>query len=496
MNRQLNRLALVAIALLVALVVATTYWQTWASAGLQDRQDNAIQRVVQFTVARGLIESAGANKILARNTKLKRNGETFYFRKYPQHTLAAQTIGYSTATRSQSGLERSMNDYLTGANTNLSNAFRSILDRLGPATVHGSNLELTIRPGAQRLAESLLGSRCGSVVAMNPHTGQVYVMASTPTYDLNEIERPNGYAKILKIRGQCKGASALYNRATQGLYTPGSTFKTITAAAALDTGTYNANSEFDDPGYCTVYGKQVSNAGNPDQGGREVFGHLNFVTAFQHSVNSVFCNIGLKLGAGTILAYAKRFGFYKTPPLETPGNERAPSGLYNGTHLFDPKDPNQVDPGRLAFGQERMLVTPLQMAMVASTIGNGGVVPRPYLVQKIVAPNGSTVRSTKPGNLGRAIKPETAATLTQMMVAVTEGGTGNAAAIPGIHVAGKTGTAETNVRNVYTAWFISFAPAENPQVAVAVVLEEQLNGFGGAVAAPIAKQVMEALLAR
>jgi penicillin-binding protein A len=496
MNRQLNRLALVAIALLVALVVATTYWQTWASAGLQDRQDNAIQRVVQFTVARGLIESAGANKILARNTKLKRNGETFYFRKYPQHTLAAQTIGYSTATRSQSGLERSMNDYLTGANTNLSNAFRSILDRLGPATVHGSNLELTIRPGAQRLAESLLGSRCGSVVAMNPHTGQVYVMASTPTYDLNEIERPNGYAKILKIRGQCKGASALYNRATQGLYTPGSTFKTITAAAALDTGTYNANSEFDDPGYCTVYGKQVSNAGNPDQGGREVFGHLNFVTAFQHSVNSVFCNIGLKLGAGTILAYAKKFGFYRTPPLETPSNERAPSGLYNGTHLFDPKDPNKVDPGRLAFGQERLLVTPLQMAMVASTIGNGGVVPRPYVVQKVIAPNGSTVRNTRPRNLGRAIKPETAATLTQMMVAVTEGGTGNAAAIPGIHVAGKTGTAETNVSNVYTAWFIAFAPAENPKVAVAVVLEEQLNGFGGSVAAPIAKQVMEALLAR
>jgi penicillin-binding protein A len=220
------------------------------------------------------------------------------------------------------------------------------------------------------------------------------------------------------------------------------------------------------------------------------------VTAFQHSVNSVFCNIGIKLGAGTILEYTKKFGFYKTPPLETPGNERAPSGLYNGTHLFDPKDPHQVDPGRLAFGQERMLVTPLQMAMVASTIANGGVVPKPYVVQKIVAHDGSTVRNTRPGNLGRAVKTETAATLTQMMVAVTEGGTGNAAAIPGVHVAGKTGTAETGLNHVYTAWFISFAPAENAQVAVAVVLEKQLNGFGGSVAAPIAKQVMEALLAR
>ncbi len=322
-------------------------------------------------------------------------------------------------------------------------------------------------------------------------------MASTPTYDLNLIDQPNGYAKVLKIRGQCTGASALYNRATQGLYTPGSTFKVVTAAAALDTGTFTPTSGFDDPGYCTEYGKQVSNAGNPDQGGREVFGHLNFSQALQHSVNSVFCNIGKQIGAGTILSYAKKFGFYKTPPLETPGNERFPSGLYKGSHLFDPKDPaSQVDPGRLAFGQEAMLVTPLQMAMVASTIGNGGVVPRPYVVQKIVAHDGSTIRNTKPRTLGRAIKPETAAALTQMMVLVTEGGTGNAAAIPGIHVAGKTGTAETQTSNVYTAWFIAFAPAENPQVAVAVVLEKQLNGFGGAVAAPIAKQVMQALLAR
>ena len=254
--------------------------------------------------------------------------------------------------------------------------------------------------------ESLLGTRCGAVVAMNPHSGAVYVMASTPTYDLNLIDQPNGYAKVLKIRGQCSGASALYNRATQGLYTPGSTFKVVTAAAALDTGAFTPTSGFDDPGYCTEYGKKVSNAGNPDQGGREVFGHLNFSQALQHSVNSVFCNIGKKIGAGKILSYVKRFGFYKTPPLETPGNERLPSGLYSGSHLFDPKDPaTQIDPGRLAFGQERLLVTPLQMAMVASTIGNGGVVPRPYVVQKIVAHDGSTIRNTRPGTLGRAIKP-------------------------------------------------------------------------------------------
>ncbi|HEX6787846.1 MAG TPA: penicillin-binding protein 2 [Gaiellaceae bacterium] len=495
MNRQVNRLAVVAIVLLVVLIGATTYWQTWAVAGLQDRQDNAIQQVEQFTVARGRIFADG--RTFAANRAVKRHGQTLYFRKYPVSGLAAQTVGYSTLARSQSGLERSMNDYLSGATSNLSDAFRHVLDRLGNATVHGDNLRLTIRPKAQELAQQLLGTRCGAVVAMNPHTGAVYVAASSPTYNQNLIEQPNGYAKVLKIRGACNGASALYNRTTQGLYTPGSTFKVITAAAALDTGAVTPETTFYDPGYCTEYGKQVSNAGNPDQGGHEVFGHLSFSSALEHSVNSVFCNVGKQIGAGVILEYAKRFGFYKTPPLETPGDQRYPSGLYNGGHLFDPKHPaTQVDPGRLAFGQERLLVTPLQMAMVASTIGNGGVVPKPYLVQKITTSSGGTVRTTKPATLGRAIKPQTAAELNQMMQLVVTGGTGQSAQIPGVAVAGKTGTAETNVPNVYTAWFIAFAPAQNPKVAVAVVLEQQLNGFGGAVSAPIAKQVMQTLLGR
>ena len=495
MNRQLTRLAIVAVLLLVALVVATTYWQAWASGGLQARQDNAIQRVVQFTIQRGLIQT-GPKAIFAANKKKKVGGQTLFFRRYPQHKLAAQTIGYSTASRSQAGLERSMNAYLTGSNTNLSNAFKRALDKLGGGTVKGNSLLLTLRPGAQRIAQQLLGSRCGAVVAMNPHTGAVYVMASTPSYDPNSISA--NYAKVLKIRGDCGDGFALLNRATSGLYTPGSTFKIITAAAALDSGAFTPSSMFDDPGYCTEYGQKVSNANNPDQSA-ETYGRVSLAQGFQHSINSVFCNVGMKIGAKTILDYAKRFGFYKTPPLETPADERSPSGLYargkNGrSHLNDPKDPNSVDPGRLAFGQTTMLATPLQMAMVAATVANGGVVPKPFVVQKIVAPDGSTVRDTKPGNLGRAIKPQTAADLTAMMVAAVQGGTGTAAQIPGIQVAGKTGTAETGVDHVYTAWFVCFAPADNPQVAVAVVLEKQVNGFGGAVAAPIAKAVLQALL--
>ena len=495
MNRQLSRLALVAIVLLVALVVATTYWQAWAAGGLQDKQDNAVELVAQFQVARGLILASDGKTVLAANRAVRRNGQTFYFRRYPQHGLAAQTIGYSTSAHSQTGLEESLNDYLTGASTNLSNAIQRTLDRLGGGTVHGDDVVLTIDAGAQRLAEQLLGDRCGAVVAMDPRTGAIEVMASSPTYDPNLVLRPGGYAKILGIHGECRGSSALLDRPTDGLFTPGSTFKMVTAAAAIDSGTFTPTSRFKDPGYCEEYGKKVFNAGNPDQNGPEAYGSVTLAQGFQHSINSVFCNVGKQIGAKTILGYAKKFGFYSTPPLDTPANQRVPSGLYENRKLWLPKQPQyQVDPGRLAFGQERMQVTPLQMLIVASTIANGGVVPRPYVVERVLGHDGSLVTHAQPSNLGRAIKPETAADLTQMMVSVVQGGTGTAAQIPGVQVAGKTGTAETGINHVYTAWFVCFAPADNPTVAVAVVLEDQLNGFGGAVSAPIAKQVLEKLL--
>jgi peptidoglycan glycosyltransferase len=493
-NRQLSRLALFAVVLLVALVVATTYWQTWAAGSLQDKQDNAVELVAQFQVARGLILADNGRTPLAANRRERRNGQTLYFRRYPKKGLVAQTVGYSTSARTQSGLEESLNDYLTGANTNLSNAIRRELAQLGGATVHGNNLVLTLDPAAQEIALQQLGDRCGAVVAMNPRTGAIYVMASTPTYDPNLIEKPGGYAKVLKIKGECGDGSALLNNATAGLFTPGSTFKMVTAAAALDTGAFTPESIFHDPGYCIEYGKKVSNAGNPDQNGPEAFGRVTLAQGFQHSINSVFCNVGKQIGAATILEYTKKFGFYSTPPLETPANERAASGLYYNRKLEYPKHPETaVDPGRLAFGQEHLAVTPLQMLLVASTIANGGVVPRPYLVQKIVGPDGSIVHYTRPDNLGRAIKAQTASDLTQMMIAAVQAGTGAAAQIPGVQVAGKTGTAETGVLGVNTTWFVCFAPADDPAVAVVVVLEKQ-HGYGGSVAAPIAKLVLQKLL--
>jgi peptidoglycan glycosyltransferase len=495
MNRPISGLASFTVLLLVALVVATTYWQTWASAGLADRQDNAIQRVAQFRIKRGLITTG--QSVLARNVRKKADGQTLYFREYPRDRFAAHVVGYSTAGRSRAGLERSENDYLTASNANLSTLFDTTLDKLKGTTVAGNDLELTLRVKAQTVAQDAFRGVCGAAVALDPRTGALLAMASSPTYDPNDVERPEGFAKILRTKAACTPASPLLNRATQGLYPPGSTFKTVTAAAALDTGTFTPDSSFYDPGYCVQYGKKVYNAGNPDQNGPEAFGNVNLVTAFQHSINAVFCKIGQRLGAGTVLEYAKRFGFYELPPLETPASERAPSGLFqSGTRkLFDPKDPaTEVDPGRLAFGQERLLVTPLQMAMVAAGIANGGVVMRPHVVSRVVSPGGKTVVRTKPEVLRRAIKPETAQALTTMMEAVVTGGTGTRAAIPGVRVAGKTGTAETNVPRVYTAWFVAFAPADDPKVAVAVVVEKVPNGFGGAVAAPIAKTIMEAIL--
>jgi penicillin-binding protein A len=497
-NRQISQVALVALVLLAGLIVATTYWQTWASAGLAARQDNEIQRVAQFSIDRGEIFAANGHTLLATNIKKTVNGQTLYVRTYPAGGLASQVVGYSTESRSRTGVERAENSYLTASNDDLSTLFDTVGDRLKGTTIKGNSLVLTIRAGAQRLANRLLAGTCGAAVVLNPKTGAVDVMASSPGFNPNLIEQPSGYAKVQATKSPCppEPAAPLLNRATQGLYPPGSTFKTITAAAALDDGVYTPDSTFDDPGYCTEYGKTIKNA--LDQSGPEAFGLVNLVEAYQHSINAVFCNIGIKLGAQRIVDEAKKFGFYSVPPLQTPSDARSASGLYQGSKLFDPSTPSQyseVDPGRTAFGQGKLLTTPLQMALVAAAVANNGVEMKPTLIKEVLSPGGSIVSKLHPHVWRRATKPATAGELKNMMVEVVQAGTGGAAQIPGVVVAGKTGTAETcSCNTVYDAWFIFFAPADDPVVAGAVLVEGQLNGFGGSVAAPIAKQLMQAIL--
>ena len=486
MNRQLTRVAWTAMGLIVVLVVATTYWQTWARPGLAARQDNEIQRVAEFEVRRGLI--LAPTRVLARNRAVQRRGKTFYFRKYPQGRYAAHVVGYSTASRSRAGLERSLNGTLTGTERGLSDLVEQQLNDLRGEPIVGDTVVTTLDLRAQRVALAELGRTCGAVAALDPRSGKLLVMASSPSYDPNLVE--NRFGEIDDITADCRPAAPLVNRASQGLYPPGSIFKVVTLAAALESRRFEPGSTFFDPGYCTAYGKRVNNFDTS-----RPFGNLTLTTALQYSVNSVFCNIGKALGAKRILDQARKFGFYERPPLETPEGERYPSGLYRRGDLWYPERNTDVDAGRMAFGQERMLVTPLQMAMVAAGIGNAGIVMRPYVVDKVVSPEGKTVGRTERERLDRAVGPVNARDISNIMVRAVEAGTGTAARIPGYRVGGKTGTAETGVAGRNTTWFIAFAgrPGQRPEVAIAVALERQ-SLTGGVTAAPIARAVMEALL--
>ena len=489
MNKQIVRLTYFALTLVGVLFVMTTYWQTWASAGLADRQDNAIKRVAEFSVDRGLIFSATPRKRLARNVQRRVERQTLFFRRYPYGPLAAHVVGYSTVGRSRTGLERSLNDYLTASNANLSTLVDKALDELRGKPVQGNDVVLNLDLEAQEVAREALAGQCGAVVALDPRTGKVRVMASSPSFDPNLVEERFG--QIERVTANCAPAAPLLNRASAGLFVPGSTFKVITASAALESRKFTPESTFNDPGYCTVYGKRVNNFDTSTP-----FGTIDLEDALANSVNSVFCNVGKALGAKQILDTARRFGFYELPPLETPSDEREPSGLYDGRRLYYPEQDPDVDAGRMAFGQERMLVTPLQMAMVAGAIGVGGKLMEPQAVNRIVAPGGQVVLRQRPSEIRQAVSRNTADAVARMMRLAVSSGTGTSAQISGYSVGGKTGTGETGVPGANTTWFIAFAGRDETrpaEIAIAVVLQNQAS-TGGATAAPIARAVMEAIL--
>ena len=492
MNAQVRRLFFVLVGLFVALIVMTTYW-LWKAPDLEARQGNPQLIVQQLTIDRGSIFASDGKTAFARNRKVEKKqlGRTWYLRTYPTRELAARPVGYSTIERSRTGLEESLNDYLTGSNANLDTLLNNTLDRLRGITQRGNDVITSIDAGAQKTAQDALAGHCGAAVALDPKTGRVLVWASQPTYNPNLVEGHFNQIQADAAGAPCEPPAPLLDRVSQGLFIPGSTFKVVTAAAALDSGKITPSTTFNDPGYCIEYGKKVFNFA--DQSGPEVFGTVTFAQALEHSINAVFCEVGKELGARAVLEQAKKFGFYEKPPVELPSDEISVSGLYRNGRPYDPSDPNAVDPGRLAFGQERLQVTPLQMALVAAAVANDGKIMEPTLVDRIVDPDGKVIRTTDPDTWKEAMKPQTAAELTAMMTAVVQSGTGAAAQIPGVQVAGKTGTAETGRTGENDTWFIAFAPAQNPEVAVAVALSNQ-SGTGGATAAPIAKEIIEALL--
>jgi peptidoglycan glycosyltransferase len=370
------------------------------------------------------------------------------------------------------GFELSHNDELVGNKTE----FLSLLDELQGHAQEGDNVQSPLDPAAQRAAVDGLAGRRGAVVAIVPSTGEIKAMVSIPEYDPNQI--PKHLAQLNR-----DSSAPLFNRATQAGYPPGSTMKVVTATAALDSGEFTPNSVLNGSSPKVIGGVSLSNSGG------EQFGDIDMTTALTNSVNTWWAQVGEQLGKDEMFKYMDRYGFDAKPRLDYPGFQLATSGIFDGNKLLDAGDP--IDIGRVAIGQERLRVTPLQMAEVAAAVANKGELMEPRLWSKVIDPDG---RETKldPARQSRVMSEETASELNDMMQSVVQEGTGTAAAVSGIDVAGKTGTAEVT-GGANQAWFIGFAPADDPKIAIAVTVE-RTTGFGGPTAGPIFRSVAETIL--
>jgi penicillin-binding protein A len=491
-NRQLVRLFYVTAAGFILLLGFTTYWQLWAQSSLAARQDNLHEVVQEQSIDRGRILAANG-EVLAKSVARKTaDGRRIFVRRYPHGPVFAQVTGYSSPTANRSGLEQSQNDYLTGSNSDLSGVLAREFHSVTGGTVKGNDVVTSLDPDVQAAAfEGLKATgHAGAAVAIVPSTGQVVALASWPTYNPNAaVIGTQAWQNTLKAPG-----GPLLDRVTQGRYPPGSTFKVITTTAALASGKYTPTSHFVDTGTFTEYGQAIHN----DSGER--FGSVDLSYALTKSINTVFAQIGAQLCDNTsdrcpLLQDAmSAFGMYRAPQIDLPSGEVEPSGLADPDHpgKLLPRD-GKLDPARTAIGQYTLEVTPLNMAMVAAAIANGGIVMRPSLVQRIVGPGGRTITTTRPQQDGRAASPEVAAEVSAMMGNVVKEGTGAAAALAGVSVAGKTGTAQTSRPGLNDAWFIAFAPQQDPQIAIAVVVEDTPL-YGAQAAAPIARKMIQAYL--
>jgi penicillin-binding protein A len=457
MNTPVVRLFGLVIVLFAVLVAFTSRWTVFEAAALRDNPNNRRVLFEEQRIKRGIIRAADGT-VLAANRALSQDR---FERRYPTGQLFSHPVGFTSLDRGRTGLEDFYNDPLTGRRSDAIGALERLL---GPQDV-GDDLRTTLVPKAEEVAYQQLGDRPGAVVALDVKTGAVRVMAATPTFD------PSDPAN-----------AKTFNRATQGRFPPGSTMKTVTAAAALDTGRYQPNSRVSGKNGKVISGTPLQNFGGED------FGDIDLTTALTNSVNTVWADVGEKLGKRTMADYMKKFGFYEDPPLDYPDGQMVPSGEYGPRGRVLSPESNQIDVGRMAIGQDKLLVTPLQMATVAQTIGNGGVRMKPRLVEKVLDPDGRTIDEPLPEEAERVMSADTAAKLGAMMRNVVEQGTGQAARLEGVNVSGKTGTAEVG-DGTDDLWFIGFTD----KLAVAAMLERQTGGTGGGSAAPIAAEVLKAL---
>jgi peptidoglycan glycosyltransferase len=473
MNAPIARLFVVVVVLFAVLVGFTSRWTVFEANALRDNPKNRRELLEEQKIRRGLIR-AGDGTVLARSLK---QPDDSYVRTYPPGRLFSHAVGYSFVRQGRAGLERFYDDDLSGRNSELG----SLLDRLSGSQQEGDNLVTSLDPAAQRVALQQLGGRKGAVVALDPRTGAIRVMASVPGYDPNTVKDQQQFSALNRDKD-----APLLNRNTQAGYPPGSTFKVVTAIAAIDSGRYTPDSRINGRN-----GKRISGVPlNNDQG--ESFGDITLTEALTHSVNTVFGEVGEKVGKATMKKYMDRLGFGAPVEVDLPRDERAASGERQRGRII-PATNGAVDVGRMAIGQDKLTVTPLQMTMVASAVANGGKLMKPHLGDRIVDRDGRTVDRIQPEEMSQVMSADTASKVGAMMDQVVKEGTGTAAALEGIDVAGKTGTAEVDHGCPNQLWFIAFAPAQDPRVAIAATVECG-TGFGGTVAAPIAKAVMQELL--
>jgi penicillin-binding protein A len=477
-NRRIVQLFSMFTLLFAVLLVFTSRWTVFEASSLDDNPDNRRPLIEEQKIPRGLIYASDGKTVLARNRGEGRGENRTYTRTYPTGKTFGHPVGFSYIRNGRRGLEASRNDDLVGKE----DEFESILAGLESRDEEGNDIVTNLDVRGTQAALAGLAGRKGAVVAMEPKTGKVRVMVSIPEYDPNLI--PSQIGQLNRDPNQ-----PLLNRTTQELYPPGSTFKVVTATAALDSGKVKPDTVIDGSSPKEISGVPLENAGG------ESFGPISFTDALTNSVNTVFAQVGERVGRETLVEYMKRYGFYDDPQLDYPDAQMIASGIINGNGDYVE---DGFDAGRVAIGQGglegEIRAGPLQMAEVAAAVANGGRLMKPRLTDRIVQKDGRVKEKIQPDLQAVVMKPETSEQLTAMMSRVVEEGTGTAAALSGITVAGKTGTAEVGANREFTQpWFICFAPVEDPRMAVAVTVE-RTSGQGGTVAAPIAKSVLEALL--
>ncbi|HET9127449.1 MAG TPA: penicillin-binding protein 2 [Propionibacteriaceae bacterium] len=474
MNRPLRRVAVFAALMFFALLANVTYFPLVRADGLVNDPANRRVRDAQFAQDRGAILVGNTPIVSSRPIK----GTTSYQRVYANGPLWAPVTGYYSYEFGRTGLEQSSNAELAG--TSASQFFTRLTDTLSGKQPQGASVITTLNAKAQQAAWDTLGNKQGAVVAINYHTGAILAMVSKPSYDPNKLADVD-LTKASAAWSSLKDAAGapMANRATNEIYPPGSTFKLVTAAAALENG-MTPDTQVDAPARLKLPETNTYLPNEVNCGGTK----LTLIRALEVSCNTAYANVGLSLGADKLRAQAEAFGF------------DAPLGgdFTSATSKF-PASPNLPQTALSAIGQYDVAASPLQMALVAAGIANNGVVMRPYVVQQVRAPSLQVLSNTTPKELSRAMTAEHAQQEQQMMRGVVTSGTGTPAQVPGVTIGGKTGTAQTTPQRPPYAWFVGFA--QQPDVAIAVFIESanipRNDIAGGALAGPVFAAVVKAL---